>query len=113
MYLCESKHFVMLNKQIERYIPVICDYLRTQPVRRAWIFGSCSRGEENSNSDIDILVDYDDTKQFVNLFTISKMINELGKMLKRRVDLVENDGLLPFAVESVNRDKILIYEIKS
>lgn len=113
MYLCESKHSVMLNKQIERYIPVICDYLRTQPVRRAWIFGSCSRGEENSNSDIDILVDYDDTKQFVNLFTISKMINELGKMLKRRVDLVENDGLLPFAVESVNRDKILIYEIKS
>lgn len=113
MYLCESKHFVMLNKQIERYIPVICDYLRTQPVRRAWIFGSCSRGEENPNSDIDILVDYDDTKQFVNLFTISRMINELGKMLKRRVDLVENDGLLPFAVESVNRDKILIYERKS
>ena len=102
----------MLNKQIEKYIPVIRNYLRTQPVRRAWLFGSCSRGEENPDSDLDILVDYDDTQQFVNLFTISRMINELGKMLNRRVDLVEEDCLMPFAVESANRDKILIYERK-
>ena len=34
-------------------------YFRTQPVVKAWLFGSYSRGEETSESDVDILVQYD------------------------------------------------------
>lgn len=100
----------MFSRQIEKYIPKIRNYFSSQPVKRAWIFGSCSRGEETSVSDIDILVDYDDTAKMVNIFTISRMISELGKILHRRVDLVESDCILPFAVKSANNDKILIYE---
>lgn len=33
---------------------LIADYFKTQPVLKAWIFGSYSRGEQREDSDIDI-----------------------------------------------------------
>lgn len=81
-----------------------------QPVLRAWLFGSCSRGEDTQDSDIDILVDYDNSKGIVSLFTMGGMLMELSDLLGRKVDLVENKGLKPFARKSVDHDKILIYE---
>ena len=32
------------------------EYFKTQPVLKAWLFGSYARGEQNENSDVDILV---------------------------------------------------------
>lgn len=87
----------------------IADYLKTQPVNRAWLFGSFARGEETPDSDIDILVEYDKDAK-ITLLTISHIMGELEKNTGRRVDLVEDGCLLPFAVESANRDKKLIYE---
>ncbi|MBQ9236610.1 MAG: nucleotidyltransferase domain-containing protein [Prevotella sp.] len=87
----------------------IADYLKTQPVNRAWLFGSFARGEETPDSDIDILVEYDKDAK-ITLLTISHMMGEMEKNTGRRVDLVEDGCLLPFAVESANRDKKLIYE---
>ncbi len=90
-------------------MPQLREYFSRQPVDRAWLFGSCSRGEENIDSDVDILVRYKD-KEYVSLFTISRMMCDLRKIFNRPVDLVEEDGLMPFATNSVQRDKILIYE---
>ena len=64
----------------------IAEYFKTQPVLKAWLFGSVARGEQTADSDV------------------------LEKSTGRRIDLVEDGCLLPFAVESANRDKILIYE---
>lgn len=99
----------MLSKRVQNMIPKIQKYLASQPVNKAWLFGSCSRGEETADSDIDILVQYKEDEQ-ITLFTISRIMCALKKQLNCSVDLVEDEGLLPFAVESVNRDKILIYE---
>ena len=88
---------------------IIADYFKTQPVVRAWLFGSFARGDETSESDVDILVQYDDTAR-ISLLTISHMMGELERSTGRRVDLIEDGCLMPFAVESVNRDKRLIYE---
>ena len=90
-------------------IKTIQDYFKTQPVLKAWLFGSYARGEETPDSDVDILVVFDDT-QSIGLMKMGSMYVHLKKMLKREVDLVENGTLLPFAVESAERDKILIYE---
>lgn len=85
-------------------------YFRTQPVVKAWLFGSYSRGEETSESDVDILVQYDRKNYRVGLFTIVGIKQHLQELLGREVDLVEDGSLLPFAAESANRDKVLIYE---
>jgi hypothetical protein len=91
---------------------IIADYFKTQPVLKAWLFGSYARGEETPESDVDILVQYDNNAK-ISLLTISHMMGELEKSTGKRVDLIEDGCLLPFAIESANRDKKLIYERRS
>ena len=86
----------------------IADYFKTQPVVKAWLFGSFARGEETPLSDVDILVLLDHSKPVGMKFF--GMWNDLERLLDRKVDLVEEGELLPFATESANRDKRLIYE---
>lgn len=87
----------------------IVDYFKTQLVLKAWLFGSYARGEEDENSDVDILVIFDDCAK-VSLLKHAIMASELEKILGRSVDLVTDGTLLPFAVQSATRDKQLIYE---
>ena len=87
---------------------VIADYFKTQPVLKAWIFGSFARGEETPLSDVDLLVQYD--KGGVSLLKHAAMICELEKILDRPVDIVEDGTLRPRVRESVNQDRKLIYE---
>ena len=85
----------------------IQEYFKTQPVEKAWIFGSFSRGEERPESDIDILVSLiPGTRLGLKFFTMNL---ELEQLLNRPVDLVIEGDLLPFAEETANRDKVLVY----
>lgn len=87
---------------------LIADYFKTQPVLKAWLFGSYARGEQHEDSDVDILVVLDPS-QTVGLKFFG-MYEDLKELLGRNVDLVVDRTLAPFARESVDRDKILIYE---
>lgn len=87
----------------------IIEYFKTQPVLKAWLFGSFARGEATPDSDVDILVEFDHSSP-IGLFAYARMWRELEERLGRQVDLVEEGTLLPFAVESANRDKKLVYE---
>ena len=87
----------------------IANYFKTQPVVKAWLFGSYSRNEQRPWSDIDILVQYDRSRP-IGLLKIAGMKVDLEDLLNCEVDLVEEGTLRPWAVESVNRDKKLIYE---
>ena len=91
----------------------IAEYFKTQPVLKAWLFGSFARGEETPRSDVDILFVPDRTGKPFKLFTHGGMLMDLQELLNRKVDLVEEGSLRPYAAESANRDKVLIYERKS
>ena len=84
-------------------------YLSSIPVLKAWVFGSFARGEENSESDLDLLVDYDKSRK-LSLLDVIRFKLDLEKILGREVDLIENGCLKPFAIPSAERDKYLIYE---
>ena len=92
----------------EKMIQLIADYFKTQPVLKAWLFGSFSRGEETDSSDIDILIVLDDSQHIGMKFF--GMYEDLKDLLGRNVDLVTDRSLASFARKSVDRDKILIYE---
>lgn len=98
-----------VSTKTQSMIPIIRECLSSQPVKKAWLFGSYSRGEETPNSDIDILVEYEDSDN-MSLMDICKVMYSLENALSIKVDLVENGRLLPFAVDSVNHDKLLVYE---
>ena len=82
------------------------------PVEKAWLFGSYARGEETDNSDIDVLVKFDE-KAEVSLFDYIGIKLDLEKNLERNVDLVEDGFLLKYAQETADKDKVLVYERKN
>jgi predicted nucleotidyltransferase len=57
------------------------------------IFGSYTRGEQSSDSDIDILVDFIAP---ISLFEFIDLEEELSKLLHVKVDLVSRNALKPY-----------------
>jgi len=89
-------------------IDKIGKYFATQPVVKAWVFGSFSRGEETPSSDVDIIVKLDRSQPIGLKFF--GMCEDLKDLLGRDVDLVTEESLTPFARAAADRDKILVYE---
>lgn len=93
----------------EQMIQLIAEYFKTQPVLKAWLFGSFARGEETPESDVDLLVEFDHSKP-IGLFAYARMWRELQERLCRKVDLVEEGTLRNAAQESSKRDRRMVYE---
>lgn len=84
------------------------EFFSAQPVEKAWIFGSYSRGEEKDDSDIDILVKF--AAGIPLGLGYFRMIEELQGLCRKKIDLVEEGMLDSHVSKFVNRDRILIYE---
>lgn len=85
----------------------IIDYLIRYKPNRIGIFGSYARNEDNSNSDIDILIDFKDK---ISLFDLGGIKYELSEILNRPVDIVTENGLNKRLRNSVMKDLKIIYE---
>ena len=97
-----------MNNQL---INVIRAYFATQPVLKAWLFGSYARGEQTPDSDVDILVVFDqENGRKVSLLRHIGIALGLQDLLGKKVDLITEGTLLPFAKETADKDKVLIYE---
>ena len=93
-----------MNQEVSH---AISNYFKTQPVDKAWVFGSFSRGEERADSDVDIIISLiPGTRMGLKFFAMNL---ELEELLHRPVDLVIEGDLLPFAEKTANRDKVLVY----
>ena len=87
-------------------------FFPTYPIEKAWIFGSYARGEETQKSDIDIMVRFDKDAD-VSLLDYVKIMNRLKDVLQKEIDLVEEGQLYRWAQNTVDDEKILIYERKN
>ena len=93
------------NKEIEKIKSIIIKILKKNKVTRAGIFGSYSRGEQNKNSDIDIVVEINDKN--MSLIGFIRLKLRLEEVLGKKVDLVEYS-----AIKSLIKDNILKEEIR-
>ena len=84
------------------------NYFSTQPVLKAYLFGSYARNEALNTSDIDVLVDLD-YSQFVGLEFVQMRL-DLQDLLVQKVDLVSSRGLSKYIQPIIEKEKILIYE---
>ena len=89
-------------------IKTIQDYFKTQPVLKAWLFGSYARGEETPDSDVDILVDLDYSKP-VGLEFVQMQL-DLQSLLQKPIDLVSSRGVSKYIKPFIDIDKKLLYE---
>ncbi|HRI29126.1 MAG TPA: nucleotidyltransferase domain-containing protein [Chitinophagales bacterium] len=83
-------------------------YLSTQPILRAWLFGSYATGTADENSDVDILVEFD-YNQHIGLRYFD-VLWDMEKLLQKKVDLVPIEGLSEFIRTTVEQQKVLLYE---
>jgi len=84
-------------------------FWKDKPIKRAYLFGSVVRQELTPTSDIDILVELDDTK-IVGMIEYIKIMEALEKLLSRKVDLVDTDGLSQYIKPAIDKEKRLIHE---
>jgi predicted nucleotidyltransferase len=70
------------------------DKIRSLGVKRLGLFGSFARGEQNQNSDIDVLVEFEKgQKTFDHFIHLAFFLEEL---FKRRVEVVTPESLSPY-----------------
>lgn len=91
-----------LFSQIKRFFDV------DKRVKRAWLFGSVSRGEATNDSDIDIMIEFNKRKKY-SMFDLIDIAHTLEKKIKRKVDLSEKGTLYDFAKKDAEKDLIQIY----
>ena len=84
---------------------IIRSMLPYHPVRIG-IFGSVARGEDTSESDIDILYSFQNT---VGLFNLIHIKDDLEKKLNARVDLVSEQFVHPKLKPQIMNDLKIIY----
>lgn len=75
------------------------------PISELGIFGSYARGEQRSDSDLDVLVAFDEP---VTLFDLVRLENELTNELGVEVDLVTKDSLKPRIESRVTEDLVYV-----
>ena len=95
-------------KLAKKQIGIIQDYFKAQPVLKAYLFGSFVRGEASKNSDVDILVELDYSKD-IGLDFIQMQI-DLQNLLSKKVDLVSARGLSKYVQPVIDAEKQLIYD---
>ncbi len=81
-----------MGKVIEDLKSRIIPVLRQHDVVRAAVFGSFARGEEQEDSDLDILVQLKEGKSLLDLVALKL---ELEEVLERNIDVVTYDALHP------------------
>lgn len=87
----------------------IDEVCRRWQVRELAVFGSVLTDAFGSDSDIDLLVTFDDEAAW-DLWDLIDMRQELSELLGREVDLVEERSLRnPFRRRSILRSKRVIY----
>ena len=105
----------MKGTTIEDILKRNTDVLKKHHVRKIGIFGSYARGDHDAHSDIDILVEFDDSafgRNYRGYFdTVTSLSADLSALLNNHVDLVTFDMLSPRIAPDVLKEVKIIEEL--
>jgi predicted nucleotidyltransferase len=96
-----------MSKDLEKMKVAILPVLERAGVTRSAFFGSVARGEAGSESDVDILIDFNGKKSLLDLVGLQQ---ELEEVLGKRVDLVTYRSLYPRLRDIIAKDEVPIMQ---
>lgn len=88
---------------------IVLEALKVLKPLKVSIFGSYARGENSSNSDLDILISLDYSNR-ISLLDLIGAEQDISDALGIKVDLVTEKSLHPFIRPYVEKDCITIFE---
>ena len=94
-----------MAKNLEAMKQKIANLLKKKDIARAGIFGSYARGEQNKNSDIDIVIEFKGKKSLLDLIALELA---LKKALKRKVDISTYKSISPHLKKQILAEEIKI-----
>ena len=92
-----------LEELRSRYRPQILALAEKRGAHNVRVFGSLARGDQSSDSDIDLLVDFEPGRSLLDL---TGLWLDLEKVLGCKVDVVSSRGLKPRLALEVTRDAV-------
>ena len=99
----KSIGLIIQNKREE-----IAEIARQNSIEFIGLFGSYSRGEQTSQSDLDLLIKFNFNNRSISLFSLYDIQEKLEKLFNKRVDIVTRPSRL-FA-PLIEKDLVTIYE---
>lgn len=93
---------------IDQIKNVVTAYFKDKPVTKVYLFGSYARGEATENSDLDLLINVDESKERFSYYKLAGFLNDLQDLLKVKVDLTEDRLLYPRVKKYVYEDRKLL-----
>ncbi|NVM46672.1 MAG: nucleotidyltransferase family protein [Candidatus Lokiarchaeota archaeon] len=94
-----------MESQIDYYKDLIVPILKEYGVIKASLFGSIVRREMTKDSDIDILVEFQDGKTLLDLVGLQ---NALIEKLERKVDVITFNSIHPLLKERILKEQVKI-----
>jgi len=85
----EMKAIDRILDEIKNHKSELC---KEYPIKKIGVFGSYLRGEERSDSDVDVLVEFG---QPIDLFRFLDLEEKLSELFGKKVDLVSKKALKP------------------
>ena len=95
---------LILTKEIEEKV---ISFLKECGSKKISIFGSYVRGEATPESDLDIIVDFEES---ISLLDIVGFEMDLSERLGIKVELLTEKSISPYIIEDVLAEAIVIYE---
>jgi uncharacterized protein len=82
--------------------------LRDRGVKRAALFGSVARGDNRSNSDIDIMIEIDPDAR-MTVFEYVELKDYIAALFDEPVDVVNREGLKSYVRPAATADAIYAF----
>ena len=82
--------------------------LRASGATGLYIFGSRARGDEQSDSDLDLFIDYDPTVRIPDMFRLMQIEEEISRTLGISVTITTRNALHPLTKGAIERDAIQV-----
>ena len=98
---------ILTQKKIKQ---IVQEYFKDKPVNKVYLFGSYARGEANENSDVDLIVEIDDSRKKMSLFGFIALQLGIELSLNKKVDLVESHLFFPRVKLQAEKEKLILFK---